>query len=52
MKCIKALRKNGKFNIGDVIRVKDELALDMVGQNWKYVPKSEWKLGKKTKKKK
>jgi len=37
MKCIKNLKT------GNIIRVEDKQAEQMVGQTWKYVPKSEWK---------
>lgn len=38
MKCI----KNEKT--GNIIRVDDVQASQLVGNTWKYVPKSEWKL--------
>jgi hypothetical protein len=37
MKCV----KNKKT--GNVIRVEDKTAMNMVGNTWKYVSKSEWK---------
>ena len=37
MKCI----KNSKT--GDIQRVSDKEAYNMVGNTWKYIPKSEWK---------
>jgi len=37
MKCIKNLKT------GNIIRVEDKQAEQMVGQTWKYVSKSEWK---------
>jgi len=37
MKCIKNVKT------GNIIRVEDKQAEQMVGQTWKYVPKSEWK---------
>ena len=37
MKCL----KNSKT--GNIIRVTDEQANQMVGNTWQYVPKSEWK---------
>lgn len=45
MKCL----KNTKT--GDIIRVDDNQANQMVGNTWKYIPKTEWKLqGKSTQK--
>jgi hypothetical protein len=37
MKCIK-----NKSN-GNIIRVEDRVAYNMVGREWNYSPKSEWK---------
>jgi len=37
MKCIK-----NKSN-GNIIRVEDKVAYNMVGREWDYAPKSEWK---------
>jgi hypothetical protein len=37
MKCIK-----NKSN-GNIIRVEDRVAYNMVGREWDYAPKSEWK---------
>lgn len=37
MKCIKNL------STGNIIRVKDEQALQMVGNLWKFVSKDEWR---------
>ena len=37
MKCIK-----NKSN-GNIIRVEDRVAYNMVGREWDYTPKSEWK---------
>jgi hypothetical protein len=39
MKCIKNLKT------GNIIRVDEKQSHQMVGREWKYVPKSEWKLG-------
>ena len=38
MKCIKNL------STGNIIRVEDKQAHQMVGNTWKYVSKNEWKL--------
>ena len=37
MKCL----KNNKT--GNIIRVDDKQAYQMVGSTWSYIPKSEWK---------
>lgn len=37
MKCL----KNEKT--GNIVRVEDRTAMNMVGRLWKYVSKSEWK---------
>lgn len=37
MKCIKNVKT------GNIIRVDDRQAIQMVGNAWQYVPKSEWK---------
>lgn len=44
MKCIK------NNTTGNIIRVEDKQAFQMVGNTWKYVSKDEWKktLGKKS----
>lgn len=44
MKCIKALRATKDVEVGDVKRVDDRTAYNMVGTMWAYIPKSEWKL--------
>ena len=38
MKCVKNLKT------GNVIRVDDKQAQQIVGSQWKYVPKTEWKV--------
>ena len=43
MKCIKALKTTKDVEIGDIKRVDDKTANNMVGSMWAYVPKSEWK---------
>jgi len=42
MKCL----KNTKT--GNIIRVDEKQALQMAGNTWKYVPKSEWRGIKQT----
>ena len=43
MKCIKALRTSKDVEVGEIKRVDDKTANNMVGISWAYVPKSEWK---------
>ena len=52
MKCIKALKTNGKFKVGDIIRVDNQKASNLVGEFWEYTSKSEWKKISRTPKKK
>jgi hypothetical protein len=44
MKCIKAIRESKGVEVGDIKRVDDKTATNMVGLSWVYIPKSEWKL--------
>ena len=44
MKCIKALKASKDVAVGDIKRVDDKTAYNMVGSMWAYIPKSEWKL--------
>lgn len=45
MKCIKSTKKLSNMDLGTVVRVKDDEAKSRVDTgNWKYVPKSEWKV--------
>ena len=44
MKCIKALKASKGVEVGDIKRVDDKTAYNMVGSMWAYIPKSEWKL--------
>lgn len=44
MKCIKAIRASKDIELGEIKRVDDKTASNMVGISWAYVPKSEWKL--------
>jgi len=43
MKCIKALRASKDIEVGEIKRVDDKTANNMVGNYWAYVAKSEWK---------
>ena len=44
MKCIKAIKASKDVQVGDIKRVDDRTAYNMVGSMWEYVSKSEWKL--------
>ena len=48
MKCIKAIRASKDVEVGDIKRVDDKTAFNMVGTSWKYISKSEWKSSKTT----
>lgn len=43
MKCIKAIKKTKDAEVGQIKRVDDRTAYNLVGTNWMYVSKSEWK---------
>ena len=43
MKCIQAIRANKDVQVGDIKRVDDKTAMNMVGISWQYVSKTEWK---------
>jgi hypothetical protein len=43
MKCIKAIRTSKGVEVGDIKRVDDKTAMNMVGLSWQYVSKTEWK---------
>lgn len=43
MKCIKAIRASKDVEVGDIKRVDDKTAMNMVGLSWQYVSKTEWK---------
>jgi hypothetical protein len=43
MKCIKAIRESKGVEVGDIKRVDDKTAINMVGLSWQYVSKTEWK---------
>ena len=46
MKCIKAIRASKDVELGDIKRVDDKTAMNMVGLSWQYVSKTEWKKWK------
>ncbi len=43
MKCLKSIRETKEATLGQIIRVDDKTANNMVGTYWKYVSKTEWK---------
>ena len=43
MKCIKAIKETKDIALGTIKRVDDKTAVNMVGNMWSYIPKSEWK---------
>lgn len=43
MKCIKSIRASKDVEVGDIKRVDDKTAMNMVGISWQYVSKTEWK---------
>jgi hypothetical protein len=43
MKCIKAIKASKEAQIGEIKRVDDKTAQNMVGSYWQYISKSEWK---------
>ena len=51
MKCIKAIRASKDVEVGDIKRVDDKTAMNMVGLSWQYVSKTEWKLATRKSKK-
>ena len=46
MKCIKSIRASKDVQVGDIKRVYDKTAMNMVGLSWQYVSKTEWKLSR------
>ena len=44
MKCIKAIRATKDVELGQIKRVDDKTAENMVGSHWQYISKSEWKM--------
>ena len=46
MKCIKSLRTGKDVQVGDIKRVDEKTAYNMVGSSWAYVSKTEWKLSR------
>lgn len=43
MKCIKSIRASKGVEVGDIKRVDDKTAMNMVGLSWQYISKTEWK---------
>jgi hypothetical protein len=43
MKCIKAIKESKDVTLGEIRRVDDKTAFNMVGLSWEYVSKAEWK---------
>jgi hypothetical protein len=46
MKCIKAIRASKGVDVGDIKRVDEKTAMNMVGSGWQYISKTEWKLSR------
>ena len=46
MKTIKAIKGTKEFKVGEIRRVDDKTAHNLVGSYWQYVSKSEWKGSK------
>ena len=43
MKTIKSIKKTKEVELGEIRRVDDKTAHNMVGSLWQYISKSEWK---------
>jgi len=43
MKTIMAIKDGKEFKTGEIKRVDDKTAFNMVGLSWKYISKTEWK---------
>jgi len=43
MKTIRAIKKSKEVEVGEIKRVDDKTAHNMVGMMWEYISKSEWK---------
>jgi hypothetical protein len=46
MKCIKAIRATKEVELGEIKRVDEKTAYNMVGSSWAYISKTEWKLSR------
>jgi len=46
MKCIKAIRATKEVELGEIKRVDEKTAYNMVGSSWGYISKTEWKLSR------
>lgn len=49
MKTIKSIKATKDVELGEIRRVDDKTAHNMVGSMWQYISKSEWKSSKETK---
>jgi hypothetical protein len=49
MKTIRAIKKSKEVEVGEIKRVDDKTAHNMVGMMWEYISKSDWKLSRGTK---
>lgn len=49
MKTIKSIKATKDVELGEIRRVDDKTAHNMVGSMWQYISKSEWKSSKSTK---
>lgn len=43
MKTIKAIKSSSEVEVGEIRRVDDKTAFNMVGNYWAYISKTEWK---------
>lgn len=43
MKTIRSIKKTKEVELGEIKRVDDKTAHNMVGMMWEYISKSEWK---------
>lgn len=46
MKCIKAIRATKEVELGEIKRIDEKTAYNMVGSSWAYISKTEWKLSR------
>lgn len=46
MKTIRAIKKSKEVEVGEIKRVDDKTAHNMVGMMWEYISKSDWKLSR------
>jgi hypothetical protein len=43
MKSIKSIKQTKEVELGEIRRVDDKTAYNMVGSMWQYISKTEWK---------